>query len=148
MGNPTRLPIVVIKGKTYFMDRRLQEYREVNNPHNCIRFAEEAENTTKYAVFKIAGTLSVGFNGIDKIILVRESPSGLEQFPITGQELRKVVEMCWGKMEKVSYSEVRTRYWTCTKCGHDNEEEVDKLSISPPTCDECGTEFEWGDEEG
>lgn len=35
-----RLPIVTIKGREYFVDERLQEYRAVDNPHIRIPFGE------------------------------------------------------------------------------------------------------------
>ena len=34
------LPIVTIKGKRYYQDNRLQEFRAVGNPHDRIEFAE------------------------------------------------------------------------------------------------------------
>lgn len=38
---PRRLDEVVIKGKTYFRDERLREYRNVDNPHDRIPFGQE-----------------------------------------------------------------------------------------------------------
>ena len=35
---PRRLPVVSIKGKRYFLDRRLRQYRNVENPHDWIDF--------------------------------------------------------------------------------------------------------------
>ena len=38
-GMPRRLPAVTLSnGKTYFVDRRLRELRNVNNPHDYIDF--------------------------------------------------------------------------------------------------------------
>lgn len=33
-----RLPITTIAGRQYYIDRRLKEYRAVNNPHDRITF--------------------------------------------------------------------------------------------------------------
>lgn len=35
---PRRLPIVLIRGKRYFLDMRLRQYRNVENPHEWIDF--------------------------------------------------------------------------------------------------------------
>ena len=35
---PRRLPIVAINGKRYFLDMRLRQYRNVENPHEWIDF--------------------------------------------------------------------------------------------------------------
>ena len=35
-GKPRQLPIVTIRGKKYFQDDRLREYRAVDNPHDRI----------------------------------------------------------------------------------------------------------------
>jgi len=35
---PRRLPIVTIHGKRYFLDLRLCQYRNVENPHEVINF--------------------------------------------------------------------------------------------------------------
>lgn len=35
-----QLAIVKIDGKHYFVDQRLQEYRETTNPHNRIKFED------------------------------------------------------------------------------------------------------------
>ena len=37
---PRKLEVVKINGKQYFKDDRLKEYRNVNNPHDVIRFSE------------------------------------------------------------------------------------------------------------
>jgi len=34
----TQLPVYKIKGKFYFLDERLGEYRNIQNPLNAIRF--------------------------------------------------------------------------------------------------------------
>lgn len=34
----TQLPVYKIKGKFYFLDKRLGEYRNIKNPLNAIRF--------------------------------------------------------------------------------------------------------------
>lgn len=41
-----RLPIYKIKGKFYFLDRRLNEYRNVKNPNNRINFDSEPKLQT------------------------------------------------------------------------------------------------------
>jgi len=38
-----QLPIVLIEGKKYFLDERLQEYRRIENPHQRIAFHELGE---------------------------------------------------------------------------------------------------------
>lgn len=38
-----QLPIVLIEGKRYFLDERLQEYRRMENPHQRIAFHELGE---------------------------------------------------------------------------------------------------------
>jgi hypothetical protein len=38
-----QLPIVLIEGKKYFLDERLQEYRGIENPHQRIAFHELGE---------------------------------------------------------------------------------------------------------
>jgi len=40
VSQPRVLPIVTIKGKQFFMDDRLREYRAVDNPHVRISFDE------------------------------------------------------------------------------------------------------------
>ena len=35
---PSRLPVVVIEGERYFRDDRLEEFRNVNDPHDRIDF--------------------------------------------------------------------------------------------------------------
>lgn len=35
---PRRLAIVTVKGKRYFLDMRLRQYRNVENPHDSIDF--------------------------------------------------------------------------------------------------------------
>jgi len=35
-AKPRQLPIVTIRGKKYYQDDRLQEYRAVDNPHDRI----------------------------------------------------------------------------------------------------------------
>ena len=37
-GGPRRLPIVKSKGRFYFVDERLKQFREETNPHNFIDF--------------------------------------------------------------------------------------------------------------
>ena len=37
-GYPRMLPVIKIKNKKYFIDERLKELRNVNNPHDAIRF--------------------------------------------------------------------------------------------------------------
>lgn len=39
----TQLPKVKIDGKIYYKDDRLQEYRQVTNPHNRISYDEIGE---------------------------------------------------------------------------------------------------------
>jgi hypothetical protein len=41
MTEARRLPIVKIHDIDYYKDERLEEYRQVNNPHERISFAEE-----------------------------------------------------------------------------------------------------------
>ena len=38
-----QLPMVLIEGKRYFLDERLQEYRRMENPHQRIAFHELGE---------------------------------------------------------------------------------------------------------
>ena len=49
-SNVTQLPIYKIKGKFYFRDKRLGEYRNVNNPSDVIKekdvFYEDFEKPT------------------------------------------------------------------------------------------------------
>jgi len=45
----TMLPIVEIKGKNYFQDNRLREFRAVHNPHDRITFDEQVFNLLKEA---------------------------------------------------------------------------------------------------
>lgn len=40
MNMVRQLPIVKIEDKEYFVDERLQEYRQTDNPHNRIAFGE------------------------------------------------------------------------------------------------------------
>lgn len=35
---PRRLPVVALEGKSYFLDMRLRQYRNVENPHDSIDF--------------------------------------------------------------------------------------------------------------
>jgi len=35
---PRRLPIVTVEGKRYFLDMRLRQYRNVENPHDYFDF--------------------------------------------------------------------------------------------------------------
>lgn len=35
---PRRLPIVTVEGKSYFLDIRLRQYRNVENPHDWVDF--------------------------------------------------------------------------------------------------------------
>jgi len=37
---PVRLPIVTLRGIDFYKDERLREYRQVDNPHNTIRFED------------------------------------------------------------------------------------------------------------
>jgi hypothetical protein len=41
-SGPVRLPITQINGKSYFVDSRLKQYRNVENPHDFINFEENA----------------------------------------------------------------------------------------------------------
>lgn len=36
-----RLPTIEINGKTYYVDNRLRQYRNVENPHDFINMDEE-----------------------------------------------------------------------------------------------------------
>ena len=36
--NPRRLPTTIINGKEYFIDERLKQFRDVENPHDFIDF--------------------------------------------------------------------------------------------------------------
>lgn len=38
MDTPRRLPIIKYQGKRYFVDARLKEMRNVNNPHDYINY--------------------------------------------------------------------------------------------------------------
>lgn len=40
MGKPKKLPTVTLGGKTYFIDRRLKQLRNVENPHDYVDFKE------------------------------------------------------------------------------------------------------------
>ena len=40
---PRRLPTITIDGKTYFVDDRLTELRNVDNPHDALRFESKSE---------------------------------------------------------------------------------------------------------
>ena len=41
---PKELPTIVIKGKVYFVEEKLQRYREKDNPHNVINwFSQEGQ---------------------------------------------------------------------------------------------------------
>jgi len=39
----TRLPTAMIDGKEYFIDKRLQQARAVDNPHDCLDLCEECK---------------------------------------------------------------------------------------------------------
>lgn len=40
-----QLPIVIINGKAYYSDVRLEEFRAVSNPHDRITFAQVDNDT-------------------------------------------------------------------------------------------------------
>ena len=48
------LPIIYIKGVQYFLDDKLMELREVNNPHSKFKLYKEAQNGY-YNNFEVAG---------------------------------------------------------------------------------------------
>ena len=39
---PRQLPMVFLHGVYYYVDERLKQFREINNPHNFIAFDSEA----------------------------------------------------------------------------------------------------------
>jgi hypothetical protein len=40
VGWPRRLPVVVLRGRLFFRDERLREFRAVDNPHERLSFEE------------------------------------------------------------------------------------------------------------
>ena len=45
---------------------------------------------------------------------------------------------------KVPYTVSETRYWSCPKCEAENKTYMEKDYLLP-VCEECGEEFEWGE---
>jgi hypothetical protein len=56
---PVRLPIYKIKGKFYFLDKRLNEYRNIDKPYQTIKMEdvslEDLQTPTKRDGIKLLG---------------------------------------------------------------------------------------------
>ena len=48
VGRPRRLPVVTIKGKNYFRDDRLREFRNIHVPHDIRTFDDNSKDVKVY----------------------------------------------------------------------------------------------------